>query len=703
MTATEVPAPAAPAAARRTAALSPSRAGDFMSCPLLYRFRVLDRLPERPSAAAARGTLVHAVLDRLFDLPAAHRTLDEATRLVEPEWQRLLAAEPELAALCAAEPAPEAGAGGDSGAEGSANPSGWLSGAAELLERYFRLEDPRLLEPAARELLVETVLDSGLTLRGYVDRLDQSPTGELRLVDYKGLAHDTPLPTPAGWTTMGEVREGDSLIGANGVPCRVIGKSQVHHRPCYEVAFTDGSRVICDNVHLWSVHIAGSGDAYTEKVMNTDELAHHIVTRLMTCRGRRRPFIHAAAPVELPEADLPISPWVLGAWLGDGARRSGEITVGREDQDDMLRLLKEHWAGGVAVEPSSESGRALAVHLRRPRPDLCPHGHDSYRVYGREGAAARRRCAQERSHRPEGRWNSSLSDLLTRQGLRYNKHVPGVYLRGSRQQRLALLQGLMDTDGSWSGQHQRAVFVTTTPALAHGVRELVHSLGATSTLFTKDYTVKRGARVVHMVAFRPYGFNPFLLPRKAAKVHSWFARSVPPKMGGVPRELRRTIASVTPVESVPTQCVMVDAPDSLYLCGDTFIPTHNTGRAPRESFEARALFQLRFYALVLWRVRGRVPRVLQLLYLGSGEVLRYEPDEADLRATERKLAALWLAIIRATETGDWRPSPSKLCTWCDHQKLCPAFGGTPPPLPGHADPAAVTFEAPSPRSRPDEV
>jgi putative RecB family exonuclease len=108
---------------------------------------------------------------------------------------------------------------------------------------------------------------------------------------------------------------------------------------------------------------------------------------------------------------------------------------------------------------------------------------------------------------------------------------------------------------------------------------------------------------------------------------------------------------------------------------------YKTGRAPREGFEAKAMFQMRFYALVLWRLRGEVPRLLQLLYLGSGEVLRYEPDEADLRATERKLEAIWAAIARATERADWRPNPTRLCDWCDHQQLCPAFGGTPPDLP----------------------
>jgi putative RecB family exonuclease len=108
---------------------------------------------------------------------------------------------------------------------------------------------------------------------------------------------------------------------------------------------------------------------------------------------------------------------------------------------------------------------------------------------------------------------------------------------------------------------------------------------------------------------------------------------------------------------------------------------YKTGRAPTERFEAKALFQMKFYALVIWRTRGVVPAMLQLVYLGSGEVLRYVPDEADLRSTERKVEAIWRAIRLAEETGDWRPSPSRLCDWCAHRSLCPAYGGSPPPLP----------------------
>jgi putative RecB family exonuclease len=104
-------------------------------------------------------------------------------------------------------------------------------------------------------------------------------------------------------------------------------------------------------------------------------------------------------------------------------------------------------------------------------------------------------------------------------------------------------------------------------------------------------------------------------------------------------------------------------------------------------FEAKALFQMKFYALVIWRTRGVVPAMLQLVYLGNGEILRYVPDERDLLATERKVEAVWHAIRRAQESGDWRPSPSRLCEWCAHQAICPAFGGTPPPLPEREVPA----------------
>ena len=151
--------------------LSPSRAADFKTCPLLYRFRCIDRLPESPSLAATRGTLVHAVLESLFDLPAAERTLDAARGLLPAAWERVRTEAPDVETLF-----PE-------GADGAEFVE-WMSSAAGLLGNYFRLENPAALEPESRELFIEVVVD-GLRLRGYVDRIDVSPAGDLRVVDYK--------------------------------------------------------------------------------------------------------------------------------------------------------------------------------------------------------------------------------------------------------------------------------------------------------------------------------------------------------------------------------------------------------------------------------------------------------------------------------------------------------------------------------------
>jgi putative RecB family exonuclease len=126
--------------------------------------------------------------------------------------------------------------------------------------------------------------------------------------------------------------------------------------------------------------------------------------------------------------------------------------------------------------------------------------------------------------------------------------------------------------------------------------------------------------------------------------------------------------------------------------GEMRVVDYKTGGAPREAFEARALFQLKFYALVVWRLRGRVPRVLRLLYLRDAEVCDYTPDEEELARFERTLVALWRAIERATAERDFRPRPSRLCGWCSHQALCPAYGGTPPPFP-------EPREAPEPAAR----
>jgi putative RecB family exonuclease len=155
----------------RRPALSPSRAGDFKQCPLLYRFRVVDRLPEKPTKAQVRGTVVHSALERMFSLPVSQRAPEAVRALLPGAWKDLLSAQPELGELF----------------DGADDPAlaTWLDSAGALVNAYFELEDPRRFEPEACELRVETELASGLPLRGFIDRVDVAPTGEIRLVDYK--------------------------------------------------------------------------------------------------------------------------------------------------------------------------------------------------------------------------------------------------------------------------------------------------------------------------------------------------------------------------------------------------------------------------------------------------------------------------------------------------------------------------------------
>jgi putative RecB family exonuclease len=157
-----------PAARSSRPALSPSRASDFKQCPLLYRFRAIDRLPEPTSAAQLRGSVVHAALEQLYALPASERLPDSAISLVGPAWDRVLAAEPELVASISGE-----------------QRTALLDEARALLSGYYRLEDPTRFDPQSCEQRIEVELSDGTLLRGFIDRIDVAATGELRVVDYK--------------------------------------------------------------------------------------------------------------------------------------------------------------------------------------------------------------------------------------------------------------------------------------------------------------------------------------------------------------------------------------------------------------------------------------------------------------------------------------------------------------------------------------
>ena len=368
-----------------------------------------------------------------------------------------------------------------------------------------------------------TVANYGRGYAGTLDYLVRSPlisdllghpADALMMGDTKGLALDTPLPTPTGWTTMGTVRVGDVLLGSDGRPCTVTETSEVHERDCFRVTFDDRSSVVCDDEHLWST-VSGT-QKYVARVLSTVELR-----RTLTQYGQRQHRVPVAAPLDLPEIPLPIDPYVLGCWLGDGKHSSGEIS-GQDPE------IFSHIEGcGYRVGPQQKISREGGCPVRS--------------VLG-------------------------LVADLRQAGVLGNKHIPDAYLRASRTQRLALLQGLMDTDGTWNRVRNCAQFVSVSKAFASSVRELLLSLGQRVAMFEMNHTgFKVGTH--YLVTFTPRAIAPFRLARKAELAF------VPSTV----RSARRLITSIEPTLTVPTKCIAVDSPDHTYLCTEWMIPTHNTG------------------------------------------------------------------------------------------------------------------------------
>jgi hypothetical protein len=340
--------------------------------------------------------------------------------------------------------------------------------------------------------------------------------GDHLIGDLKGLALTERIPTPEGWTTMGEVQPGDRVFDAYGKACTVTAKSQAKRIGTYTVRFDDGSSVVCDREHIWWT----STDAQLRQP--TARGIGEVIRTLSNRRGQKQHRVPVAGSLDLPEADLPIDPYLLGCWLGDGARRGGTITKGA----DLFRILEG-------------DGHALGVEQ-----------------------AEKGDCVT--------RTVLGLSRLLRDSGLIRNKHIPAVYLRASASQRTALLRGLMDTDGTWNTARQTAVFSTTDKGLAFQAEELLLSLGQRPNL--GEFTARGFGKEVtaYAVSFTPVGIQPFRLPRKADQA----AASLKPSL----RSCRRVIVSVDPGPDVDTACIAVDSPTHTYLCGDRMVPTHNTGR-----------------------------------------------------------------------------------------------------------------------------
>lgn len=416
---------------------------------------------------------------------------------------------------------------------GEDNPDAWVQTAAVALKQTkntMRLL-PGLITPEARSTygisptkeivyavqstrIFEAITSSPETLEGARASF---------LLRNEALSLDVRIPTPDGWTDMKSVLVGDHLIGSDGRPTRVTYVTEPQlGRQCYRVAFADGTSVIASDGHLWQTRPVGPMTRL--KPRTTAELL---------ADGRRFRVPRAEA-LRTPDRELPVDPYVLGLWLGDGAATRPIISASDADIEELEALVR---------------ARGFTTKRNKPQSDRAPRFTVSV-------AGARR-------NRNDHRTTLSLHGQLSAEGLFGNKHVPAEYLRAGYQQRVDLLRGLMDSDGC-AGADGRAIFINTSDRLADAMIELLRSLGQRPS---RSWVRDNRARLAgyHRISFTPRKLVPFSLTRKVARVRPAKAASD-----------WLSITAIEPVESEPVKCVEVDAEDHLFLVGEGWTVTHNT-------------------------------------------------------------------------------------------------------------------------------
>jgi deoxycytidine triphosphate deaminase len=413
------------------------------------------------------------------------------------------------------------------------------------LDRSFRVFrnnrypyiDVRAPQPDLTELLSVAddepfVLHPGEFVLGQTLEWVELPDNLVARLEGKALALDTPVPTPSGWRTMGDLEPGDVVFDETGAPTTIVAVTPpMTGRPCREVIFSDGARVVADAAHQW-LTIDKNGRRYGRdrvEIRTTDEIA-----RTLRVRGEMNHHVPLAEPVQYPtRLDLPIEPYTLGAWLGDGTTTAAAIT------SIDYEILEQISGEGYPVRRL-----VYAPHL--------------YSI----GATGRTRDAVTGRYERNGTLSSRLRDL----GMREGKYVPRPYLESGTEQRLALLQGLMDTDGYVDDVAGRCEFTSTRESLADSVVELAASLGfrpikteGRATL----YGVDKGPK--YRIKFTP-DRPVFRLRRKLARQKSADARF----------HRFRSIDVVREIASVPVRCIQVASPRGVFLVSRSFIPTHNS-------------------------------------------------------------------------------------------------------------------------------
>ncbi len=395
-----------------------------------------------------------------------------------------------------------------------------------------RTEQPDLTEATAIDGDEPFILHPGEFVLGQTLEWVELPDDLVSRLEGKALALDTPVPTPTGWRTMGDLMPGDYVFDERGAPTPVVAATApMLDRPCREVTFSDGGRVVADAAHRWvtvdrNSHLRARS---ISRIRTTDEIA-----RTIRVRGEMNHHVALAGPVQYPHRlDLPIDPYTLGAWLGDGATTAAEITC--SDEQILERI----------------SGDGYEVRRLSYAPGLHRIGGIGQTRDPRTGRNVR---------------NGALASSLRGLGLLEGKFVPRPYLEAGIEQRQALLGGLMDTDGFVEDRAGRCEFTSTREGLADDVVELAASLG-----FRPVKSVGRAMLdgIDHGPTYR-VRFTPdrpvFGLSRELRRQQPADARF----------HRFRAVDVVREIPSVPVRCIQVGSPSGQFLITKSFIPTHNS-------------------------------------------------------------------------------------------------------------------------------
>ena len=395
-----------------------------------------------------------------------------------------------------------------------------IGGVFECRKDYTDLDLDNAVYP---EYLIHRITPDGeLCIAGQIDLLVKKGN-HIIIGDWKGLPLDTKIPTLQGWSTIEELKVGDIIFDKNGNPTKILHKSQVHHNPCYKITFDNGDTIIADHEHRWLISFSTSKTSkhhgeYVEKIMTTEELAEYLET-LDRKNSYKIPKILNAKPLNLPTANLPIDPYVLGCWLGDGSKQCGVIT--NETNNVLGEIVKRGYTLGKNI---SSKNRCSA-----------------YTILG-------------------------LYPKLKKLNLLNNKHIPDIYQRASYEQRLDLLRGLMDTDGFYHQKRKRFVMTIGQKWQKDDFIKLLGSLGIKPTIFEVTRICNEKKITAWDICFSTKELNPFL-SRNQNIEHPKKAECT-----------MRVIEKVEKVDTVPTQCLEVDSPTHTFLCTDKFIVTHNTNK-----------------------------------------------------------------------------------------------------------------------------